>query len=216
MFCKDCGRELPEGAEFCGNCGTKTVGALQTENEFQQSKKESSKERRNVVLWGLIGGFIIVVIAYVGYIFVIEPLIQSGKKGIEWASEKIQENSQRSTTNSSSNSQQGTTSNSANNQNVIDVDIYTFLNEIENNSSRAEQIYGEKVIRTRGIIRDFHENGVILGYSIDLLDFDSLYVTFISSERSKLVNLQKGQTITVKGVFWVGSGSGFIKNAIIE
>jgi len=197
MFCGNCGKELQENAQFCGNCGTKTAGALKTENEFQQSKKESSKERRNVVLWGLIGGFIIVVIAYVGYIFVIEPLIQSGS-------------------NSSSNSQQGTTSNSANNQNVIDVDIHAFLNEIENNSSRAQQIYGEKVIRTRGIIRDFHENGVILGYSIDLLDFDSLYVTFISSERSKLVNLQKGQTITVKGVFWVGSGSGFIKNAIIE
>jgi len=106
MFCKNCGRELSERAEFCGNCGTETTGALQTENEFQQSKKEESKETSKALLKGLGGIALIVVGGFILYHAFIKDLIRYGKEGIEWASEKIQENRQSSTYSSSSNTQQ--------------------------------------------------------------------------------------------------------------
>ena len=106
MFCKNCGRELPDEAEFCGNCGTKTTGALQTENEFQQSKKEERKETSKALLMGLGGLALLVVCGFILYHAFIKDLIQMGKEGVQWVSEKIQENSQKTTSNSSSNTQQ--------------------------------------------------------------------------------------------------------------
>lgn len=43
MFCKNCGKQLNEGAEFCGNCGTKVTG----NNLGQNEDKASGHVRRN-------------------------------------------------------------------------------------------------------------------------------------------------------------------------
>jgi len=106
MFCKNCGRELSEGVEFCGNCGTKTTGALQTKNEFNQSKKEEKKEMSKALLATLGGLALLVVSGFILYHLFVKDLIQMGKGGVQWASEKIQENNQSTTSSSSSNSKQ--------------------------------------------------------------------------------------------------------------
>jgi len=217
MFCKYCGRELSEGAEFCGNCGTKTTGALQTKNEFNQSKKEERNELSKALLVTFGSLALLVVCGFFLYHLVIKDLIQIGKKGVEWASEKIeeiQENRQRTTTNSSNNTQQEKTSNSSNTQNVIDVDIDTLLREIGNNAARTQQIYGGKVIRTTGRVKDINEYVFfIVGNDYGVED---LLVNLISYEKSKLVNLQIGQTVTVRGVFKVNINFGTIGSASIE
>jgi len=95
-------------------------------------------------------------------------------------------------------------------QNVIDVNINTLFNETKSNAAKAQQLYGNKTIRTTGIIQRIFNNSVILGY-----EFDWLYVYFIPSELPKLADLRKGQTITVRGKF-TAEVDGILRNAVIE
>jgi hypothetical protein len=98
----------------------------------------------------------------------------------------------------------------ASTQNVTDVNIDTLFKEAENNAAKAQQLYGNKTIRTTGKILRIFDDSVILGYELQWL-----YVYFIPSEESKLVNLQKGQMITVRGVY-KAEIDGVLRNAVIE
>lgn len=42
MFCKNCGKEIPSGAEFCPNCGTKTNGNTQQAGPVSSNTAKSS------------------------------------------------------------------------------------------------------------------------------------------------------------------------------
>jgi len=95
-------------------------------------------------------------------------------------------------------------------QNLTDVNIDTLFNEAKNNAAKAQQLYGNKTIRTTGKIQRIFENSVILGYELDWL-----YVYFIPSELPKLANLQKGQTIIVRGVY-KAEMDGVLRYAVIE
>ena len=101
---------------------------------------------------------------------------------------------------------QGTTQaqNTPSTQNVLDVDI----DSLTANPVRSKQNYGGKTVRTRGeilsiyefTINDFFENKDHI--QIFLWNGNnSIVVDFNESERSKIVNLDEGQTISVMGVF---------------
>jgi tetratricopeptide (TPR) repeat protein len=96
-------------------------------------------------------------------------------------------------------------------QSVIDVNLGTLLNEIENNSARAKQNYGGKTIRTRGRIQYIYDGYVSIGN-------DVLPVLLVYLPNSEIAKLQKGQTITVRGVFaLLGTGLiGGLQRAVIE
>jgi hypothetical protein len=105
-------------------------------------------------------------------------------------------------------------------QNVIDVNINTLLREINNNEARAQQLYGNKTIRTRGIVQDITTDSVWIGFELDIWsDDDYLGVLYVyPSDTSKLLNLRKGQTITVRGFISASEGYSprFIYYAVIE
>ena len=194
--------------------------------KITEIKELESVFKKKSAFWVTVGCVLLVAVVFVIIIVVdniinslAEPVAKAVSSGVEWASEKIQENSQSSTSNSSSNSQQGTTSNSSNTKKIIDVDIYTLLKEINNNQARARQIYGGKEIRTRGIVEDIYSDYFWLGFNQDISsDEDYFGVLFIILyDNSKLVNLKKGQTITVRGfVNDNEQGPRIVYGAIIE
>jgi hypothetical protein len=110
-------------------------------------------------------------------------------------------------------------------QQVIDVDLYTLLSEWEDNSLRAKQQYGNKTIRTTGIIYSITTGGSILlqvnpieQYFMTMmmmgLTDTTLWVYFNKAEMAKLVNLNKEQSITVRGIY--DGDRNVIRNAIID
>jgi len=93
------------------------------------------------------------------------------------------------------------------------------LKEINNNQARAQQIYGGKEIRTRGIVENIYSDHFQLGYNWDIFSdedyFGVLYIVLYKD--SDLIKLNKGQTITVRGfVNDNEQGPRIVYGAIIE
>jgi len=99
---------------------------------------------------------------------------------------------------------------------VTDVDLNTLIREIDNNQARANQLYHNRTIRTTGIIHGIDNDSVWLGrgsgteYMLDLL------VVFNSSEKAKLINLNKGQRLTIRGVYDGTAPMVVIRRAVID
>ena len=100
-------------------------------------------------------------------------------------------------------------------QQVTNVDINTLLREFENNQARANQLYGNQRIRVTGYAITITNEGIELAVSNNIAA-NSLFVYFNASERSKVVNLNRGERITVIGAFDVQYGAASIKRATIE
>jgi len=104
-------------------------------------------------------------------------------------------------------------------QQVLDVNINTLVDDMENNAARAYQLYHNKTIRTTGYVQSIDSDSVWLVRSTNVQYWElmpDLLVLFNSSEFSKLINLNKGQRITIRGVY---NGSGVvhcIQRAVIE
>jgi tetratricopeptide (TPR) repeat protein len=110
-------------------------------------------------------------------------------------------------------------------QQVTNVGLVDLLSEWDDNKIRVKQNYHNKTIRTEGeVVNIYTDNSIEL--SIDEatlfvavmlwkpIKTQSLRVNFTSSERSKLANLNKGQTITIRGVY--NGDRNVINNAVIE
>jgi len=100
------------------------------------------------------------------------------------------------------------------NNDVIDIDINILLREMENNSARTDQAYRNKIIRTSGRISSIKDNP--LSITVEGENWDWLYVYFNESERNKILNLQRGQIITFRGVFDSSWSFVFIRNSVLE
>jgi len=79
---------------------------------------------------------------------------------------------------------------------VIDIDLNSLFAEISNNPVRARQLYHGQTIRVTGKILTIDQLGVGIGNN----PIQMLVVFLAAGERPKLVNLNSGQEITVKGV----------------
>jgi len=121
MFCGICGKELSDGAQFCGNCGTaipvtsvpNTSTHLQPQCSTQNTSTSSTTTRKKskaseALIIIVIGLFVCGVIF--GIIYVIDAL----GKGIEYVADKVE--SAYSSSKNTQQSQKGTTSNSNNSQ----------------------------------------------------------------------------------------------------
>ena len=97
-------------------------------------------------------------------------------------------------------------------QEVINVDLRTLYREIDNNKARANQTYQNKTLRLTGFAFDISNDSLSLTVSKDWEYYDSILVYFVSSERPKLINLNKGQRITIRGVY----DNSRITSAVIE
>ena len=97
-------------------------------------------------------------------------------------------------------------------QSVTDIDLGTLIREVDNNSARALQLYGNKTIRTSGRIYQISSDYIRIGVS----EYNFVWVYPATSERSKIINLNNGQTVTVRGVFSTFGSTGTISNAVIE
>jgi tetratricopeptide (TPR) repeat protein len=91
-------------------------------------------------------------------------------------------------------------------KNAIDVDINTLLGD----NFIASSDYGDKTIRTAGIVQSVGEN------SLDIGDAgNTLFITVNPSEKTKLTNIKKGQMVTIRGLYLPGL-AGYVVNAVIE
>jgi len=103
--------------------------------------------------------------------------------------------------------------------NVTEVNLSALLSEIENNQARANQMYANKTIRINGgFVIEIYEDFIWLAQNSNswVLGSDGLYVYFNSSEMTKLANLNKGQRITIRGVYETRLGLPVIARAVIE
>ena len=100
-------------------------------------------------------------------------------------------------------------------QEVWDVDLNDILKAIDRNKARAIEEYKNHKIRTWGIVSSIHSDLRISVRGTDDWLFEFLTVEFNASERSKVLNLEKGQLITLVGVSVVNYDLE-IQNAFIE
>jgi len=79
---------------------------------------------------------------------------------------------------------------------VIDIDLNNLFAEISNNPVRARQLYHGQTIRVTGKILTIDQLGLGIGNN----PIQMLVVFLAAGERPKLINLNSGQEITVRGV----------------
>ena len=113
-------------------------------------------------------------------------------------------------------------------QQVTVVNLYDLLSDWDNNKVRVKQNYHNKTIRTTGEASRINTNnsielsidsGTLLSLSFFAIlgmypDTTYIRVNFASSERTKLANLNKDQSVTVRGVY--DGDRNVINNAVIE
>jgi hypothetical protein len=81
-----------------------------------------------------------------------------------------------------------------------DADLRNILNLIESNKMAAENQYKDTYIRLSGEIREIGENDIdLIPFGSDEFQMSGADCDLADSEKSKVLNLRKGQTITVKG-----------------
>ena len=76
------------------------------------------------------------------------------------------------------------------------------VRELKENELKFKENYDEKYVETSGEISTFSEAGEKIYVSLNLGDefwLDSAYFYFKSSEKDKLLNLKKGDTVKVRG-----------------
>lgn len=62
MYCKNCGKELPEGSKFCSNCGQSTEDNNNFGNDYNnQSAHQTSSNDSGSFGWAVLGFFIPIV-----------------------------------------------------------------------------------------------------------------------------------------------------------
>lgn len=99
--------------------------------------------------------------------------------------------------------------------NVIDIALNTLIQEFNNNKARTNQQYNGKIMRVSGIVEDIDNNSVNL-MPPNIQFSMGIWVFFDRAERTKLLNLNKGQRITVRGVYSSNNVIPQIRSAIIE
>jgi len=103
-------------------------------------------------------------------------------------------------------------------QDVWDVNLDDLLKEMDSNDARATEYYKNHRIRTWGIVSSIgHTNNNDLYVIVNGTKWSpvNLMVYFNASERSKVLNLNKGQIITFVG-YSVDNYGFKIQNAVIE
>ena len=67
MFCQNCGKEIPEGAQFCPNCGA-PVGAPAPASEPVVPVVTKKKSKMNII--GIIAGAVIILATFLPFVSV--------------------------------------------------------------------------------------------------------------------------------------------------
>ena len=73
MYCKYCGAQLPEGANFCTVCGNEQVETVVKEPVKVISEEERNEMRKNILTWGIISLAFAstMILSFLGFIFAI-------------------------------------------------------------------------------------------------------------------------------------------------
>lgn len=170
--CHSCGKEIHKSSKICPYCG---------------AKKPWYKKPGNCVAIGILIFFIIGVIVSIGDT---ESNTQSTTSNT--IAQKVEENN--------------TISNEPikeeNTIEYIPFNLIQGMRELKENELKFKENYDEKYVETSGEISTFSEAGEKIYVSLNLGDefwLDSAYFYFKSSEKDKLLNLKKGDTVKVRG-----------------
>lgn len=170
--CHSCGKEIHKSSKICPYCG---------------AKKPWYKKPGNCVAIGILIFFIIGVIGSIGDT---ESNTQSTTSNT--IAQKVEENN--------------TISNEPikeeNTIEYIPFNLIQGMRELKENELKFKENYDEKYVETSGEISTFSEAGEKIYVSLNLGDefwLDSAYFYFKSSEKDKLLNLKKGDTVKVRG-----------------
>lgn len=99
----------------------------------------------------------------------------------------------------------------------MDVTVSQIVSDFRSNAASANVKYKDKILQITGTVEKIEENYVVLQSNNGFVDggFDLLGVNvyFSDSEKSKMMTLNKGQTIVIKGIC---TGKGFADSINIE
>lgn len=65
MFCRKCGKEIPDDAAFCTRCGTATEAPRPDDTTDIDAQKKVDRER--IVAWVVLGLLVAVVLVVIAY-----------------------------------------------------------------------------------------------------------------------------------------------------
>jgi len=202
-FCENCGIQLPDNALFCPGCGTKTFNILPVQPEYRinvNNVENIIPEKKKLSKHGSTSFWLwfIVIACGIGILGLV--LLTEGSSSF------------------------GANAN-PNYDNYLEVNLYEILSRWDDNALKAKQEYGNKVIKTTGVIFGIYTDGSVqlqIGWLEQILmssfmmgiTTTTIMVYFNKAEMTKLANLSSEQTITVRGVY--DGDRNIIRNAIFE
>ena len=86
---------------------------------------------------------------------------------------------------------------------IIKIDINTLFEELKVNSARVEYLYKDKYLEITGIVNRIDANNIIITNSQN--SYNTIEIQYLHSERNKVINLNRGQDITIIGKFKSGN-----------
>jgi tetratricopeptide (TPR) repeat protein len=187
MFCTNCGEKIDDGAKFCIKCGTAVNSAFPQTAPITPTDNSAAvnKKGKSKTKYWKIFGGIALIV----FLFWLCSVPDSGTQSTATAQ-----------------------------NNVLEVNLGELVTETENNEARANQRFSGKTLRLTGFAYDISENYLFLAVRIGEYGYPEggIFVYFnSSSEMRKLTNLDKGQRITVRGVY-DGSIIPSLVRAVIE
>lgn len=189
MFCQKCGKETPDNAQFCKNCGAPvSAGAVQpVPPTFQQpvvTAQPPKKKKVGKIALAIIGA--IVVLAIVGNMF--------GSK---------EDSGNTTAANAGANASSSAAKEKKPTEETIKISAVDILAEYEANEVAATEKYKGKMLEISGIIDDFGKDILDKTYLTisDGKEFSTNAVQFYfdDSEVSSVAELKKGDSVVIIG-----------------
>ncbi|MFS0562237.1 zinc-ribbon domain-containing protein [Terribacillus sp. 179-K 1B1 HS] len=63
-YCKECGKELKPGAQFCNDCGTRVDSSPAPQRQQQAAPKKKMSRKNKIILWSAIAAVVILITGY--------------------------------------------------------------------------------------------------------------------------------------------------------
>lgn len=216
-FCKKCGAEYQPGQKYCANCGNELFDKNQVANpDSKQSTHRNKANNKFSSNQKVIIGLIVTVMCVIGIINFFSSLNNS----ISLASNNSNSNSsldkniespkvEDSKTNTASDTSKQpkpteVKKEEPKKEEVLKVSAVDLASAYEENEVKADKDFKGKTIETSGIINNigvtFGETYIVLSSGKDFSITDVQCFFNDKSEIDKIVNLKKGDTVTIIGV----------------
>ena len=191
MFCKNCGKEVKDGAVFCAACGVKqeavSAAAQESNNPAMKKKRNSGnqKSQKRPANKKLGCGIAIAVVL----IFLFIGAIVGGSGESEGNATTKKSTTERTT------------------EAIIEISAEALINEYKENEIKASQKYKGKRLRITGLVDSVGQNDMVVlndSYYIyvdygDAYDFNNIRCSLNNNSVDRAAELKNGDKIVIEG-----------------